>query len=76
MEIVQLKNGKEIQVLPQEVAVLRKAGLLKEEKDPAETKEEKKTGETKDEKAAMENMKPTQKRPVNISTKNFSKGKK
>jgi hypothetical protein len=70
------KDGKVIEVLPNEVEGLRKAGLLKESKIPTETKEEKNVGETKDEKAAMEKMKPSQKRDVNIGSKNINRGRK
>jgi len=47
---VTFKNGKIESVLPEEVPGLKRAGLLKEEKDPGQTKEEKSTGETKEEK--------------------------
>lgn len=77
------KTGKVIEVLPQEVAGLKAAGLLKEEKAKTETKEEKNTGSTKldagtkppkDEKAARERMYPKSNRPVNISHKNIKQG--
>jgi len=86
MELVKVtlkKNGKEIEVLPQEVPGLKAAGLLKEEKATTETKEEKNTGSTKldagtkppkDEKAARERMYPKSKRPVNISHANMKNG--
>jgi len=47
---VELKTGQIIEVLLAEVTGLRKAGLLKESKEPAKTKEEKNTGRTKEEK--------------------------
>ena len=50
MEKVTLKSGKVISVLPNEVPGLKKAGLLKEEKEAGQTKEEKSTGETKEKK--------------------------
>ena len=45
------KNSKQIKVLPQEVAGLKEAGLLKESKAKSGTKEEKKVGKTKDNKS-------------------------
>ena len=74
--IVELKTGKTIEVLPQEVEGLKKAGLLKEFKVKNVTKEEKDVGETKDEKAAMERMYPSKKRPVNIGSHSFKTAKK
>jgi len=59
---VTLKSGKIIEVMDKEVPGLRKAGLLKEGKQPSETKEFKPEAETK---AAPK------KRPASISTKNI-----
>ena len=73
---VVLKTGRAIEVLPDEVEGLKKAGLLKESKVKNVTKEEKEVGETKDEKAAMERMYPSKKRPVNIGSHSFKTGKK
>jgi len=73
---VVLKTGRAIEVLPDEVEGLKKAGLLKESKVKNVTKEEKDVGETKDEKAAMERMYPSKKRPVNIGSHSFKTGKK
>lgn len=75
---VELKNGKVIEVLPGEVEVLNKAGLLKEAKEKSVTKEEKEAGETKsfkEEKEALERMYPKSNRPVNISTANVKGGR-
>jgi hypothetical protein len=69
-----LKNGEIIEVLPNEVEGLKKAGVLKESKIPSKTKEEKETGETKDEKAAMEKMYPKSNRPADISKANIKGG--
>ena len=63
---VTLKKGSTIEVLPAEVPGLRKAGLLKEGKQPSETKEFKPEAETK-----TAPKKPvSKKRPASISTKN------
>lgn len=63
---VKLKSGKTINVLPAEVEILKKAGLLlKEEKAQAETKEEKLTGETKAAPVKTQQPKP---RPANIAS--------
>jgi len=70
-----LKDGREIQVLEREVEGLRQAGVLKESKVASVTKEEKDAAETKDEKAAMERMKPSTKRPVNISRDSIKKSR-
>lgn len=47
MKVTLKKGGKVIEVLPNEVAGLKAAGVLKEEKGKTETKEEKNTGSTK-----------------------------
>jgi len=58
---VTTKRGQVIEVLPAEISGLRKAGLLKEGKQPSETKEFKTEAETK---VAPKN------RGASISTKN------
>lgn len=69
---VTLKSGKTINVLPAEIEILKKAGLLlKEEKAQTETKEEKQTGETKAAPVKTQQPKP---RPVNITSANFKGG--
>jgi len=71
-----LKDGKKITVSEQEIPGLRKAGLLKEDKQKGETKEFKVVGETKQSYTrtakeiaeANENFSPSKKRPVNIGS--------
>lgn len=68
---VTLKKGNSIEVMDKEVEGLRKAGLLKEGKEPSETKEFKPKAETKTRTAkeiqeANEKMTPSKKRPVSI----------
>ncbi|TSA54095.1 MAG: hypothetical protein D4R45_04485 [Planctomycetaceae bacterium] len=75
---VTLKSGKVINVLPREIVILRKAGLLKEFKTPSETKEfkdETQTKTAKEEKEARERMYPSKKRPINISSANIKGGR-
>ena len=77
---VTLKKGNTIEVLPAEVPGLRKAGLLKEGKQPSETKEFKEEAETKERTAkeiqeANERMYPSKKRPVNIGSHSIKGGR-
>ena len=83
---VVLKTGRAIEVLPDEVEGLKKAGLLKESKVKNVTKEEKDVGETKQDKKIQrrsanwypgpgETEEPPP-RPANIDSKSFKTGKK
>ena len=77
---VTLKSGKVIEVLSKEVSGLRKAGLLKEDKQLSETKEFKEKAETKERTAkeiqeANERMYPSKKRPVSIGSHSIKGGR-
>ena len=83
---VELKTGKTIEVLPQEVEILKEAGMLKESKVPNVTIEEKDVGKTKQDKKIQrrsanwypgpgETEEPPP-RPANIDSKSFKTGKK
>ena len=82
---VVLKTGRTIEVLPQEVEILKEAGMLKESKVPNVTKEEKDVGQTKAVKVTRrsknwypgpgETEEPPP-RPANIDSKSFKTGKK
>lgn len=61
---VELKSGKKITVSESEIPGLRKAGLLKEDKQTGETKEFKVVGETKQ----VEKITHPKKRPANIGS--------
>jgi len=64
-----LKDGKKITVSEQEISGLRKAGLLKEDKQKGETKEFKGVSETKKSVKKKQSVKTqTKPRPVNIGS--------
>ncbi len=90
MELVKVrlkKNDKVIEVLPDEVEGLRQAGVLKEDKQLAETKENKEAAETKEKKVVIkshsknwypgpgETEEPAP-LPVNIGKHSINKGKR